>query len=54
MVSRSDSTLRGHFPLEIEALSAGLDQAFDACLIIPFFLEGGRYTLQNIHYVAHG
>jgi uncharacterized protein YgbK (DUF1537 family) len=52
IISRSDSTLRGHFPIEIEALSTGLNQTFDACLIIPFFLEGGRFTLQNVHYVA--
>ncbi len=52
-ISRSDSTLRGHFPLEIEALAEGLSEEFDACLIIPFFLEGGRFTIDNIHYVAH-
>src|SRR5690606_17841785 len=26
----------------------------DATLLIPFFLEGGRYTLNNVHYVAEG
>ncbi len=54
VVSRSDSTLRGHFPSEVEALAQALDIEFDAWLIIPFFLEGGRYTLNNIHYVAEG
>lgn len=54
VVSRSDSTLRGHFPGEVEALAEALGQGFDAWLIIPFFLEGGRYTINDIHYVAEG
>ncbi len=53
-ISRSNSTLRGHFPLEIEALAEGMGEEFDACLVIPFFLEGGRFTIHNMHYVAHG
>jgi uncharacterized protein YgbK (DUF1537 family) len=51
IVSRSDSTLRGHFPLEIEALEAGLDTQFDAWLICPFFEAGGRVTIDNVHYL---
>lgn len=51
-VSRSDSTLRGHFPGEVAALADGLGQKIDGWLLIPFFLEGGRYTLDNTHYVA--
>ena len=54
VVSRSDSTLRGHFPGEVEALAEALGRRFDAWLIIPFFLEGGRYTINDIHYVAEG
>ena len=54
VVSRSDSTLRGHFPGEVKALADALKQDFDAWLIIPFFLEGGRYTIDDIHYVADG
>ncbi len=54
VVSRSDSTLRGHFPGEVDALANALDQTFDGWLIIPFFLEGGRYTIGNVHYVAEG
>jgi len=54
VVSRSDSTLRGHFPGEIRALAQALQQQFDAWLIIPFFLEGGRYTIHDVHYVAEG
>ncbi len=54
VVSRSDSTLRGHFPGEVEALAAALETDFDATLLIPFFLEGGRYTIHDVHYVAEG
>jgi uncharacterized protein YgbK (DUF1537 family) len=54
VVSRSDSTLRGHFPGEVSALAKALEQDFDAWLIIPFFLEGGRYTINDVHYVAEG
>jgi uncharacterized protein YgbK (DUF1537 family) len=52
VVSRSDSTLRGHFPGEVRALAGALGEGFDAWLIIPFFLEGGRYTIGDVHYVA--
>jgi uncharacterized protein YgbK (DUF1537 family) len=51
VVSRSDSTLRGHFPGEVEALSNALSTDFDAWIIAPFFQEGGRYTIDDIHYV---
>lgn len=54
VVSRSDSTLRGHFPAEVDALAVALDMADAPMLIIPFFLEGGRYTLDDVHYVAEG
>ncbi len=53
VVSRSDSTLRGHFPGEVETLAEALGQDL-AWLVIPFFLEGGRYTVNDIHYVAEG
>ncbi|MCL6629535.1 MAG: hypothetical protein K6U00_08040, partial [Armatimonadetes bacterium] len=54
IVSRSDSTLRGHFPEEAQALADGLGSEFDAWLLIPFFLEGGRFTINDVHYVAEG
>lgn len=54
VVSRSDSTLRGHFPEEVEALAAALSGRFDGWIIHPFFLEGGRYTIGDIHYVDQG
>jgi uncharacterized protein YgbK (DUF1537 family) len=54
VVSRSDSTLRGHFPGEVDALATALGEALDAWLLVPFFLEGGRYTIDDTHYVAEG
>ncbi|KAF2732662.1 hypothetical protein EJ04DRAFT_513722 [Polyplosphaeria fusca] len=51
IVLRGDSTLRGHFPLEPEAAEEVLGQA-DAWILAPFFLQGGRYTINDVHYVA--
>lgn len=51
VISRSDSTLRGHFPAEVDALLDGLKMEKAVWLLIPFFEEGGRYTINNIHYV---
>ncbi len=55
LVSRGDSTLRGHYPLETETLCRTLEgegsRPFDGEILLPFFQEGGRYTLENIHYV---
>ncbi|KAH7394293.1 hypothetical protein BKA66DRAFT_455958 [Pyrenochaeta sp. MPI-SDFR-AT-0127] len=53
VVLRGDSTLRGHFPLEPEAVEAVLGDS-DAWILAPFFLQGGRYTIDNVHYVAEG
>jgi uncharacterized protein YgbK (DUF1537 family) len=58
VISRSDSTLRGHYPLETEALKNAIEAetqfSFDGEIICPFFLEGGRYTAEDIHYVRIG
>ncbi|KAL1887948.1 hypothetical protein Sste5346_009893 [Sporothrix stenoceras] len=51
VVLRGDSTLRGHFPLEPEAVESVLGAA-DAWVLCPFFLQGGRYTIGDVHYVA--
>ena len=53
LVSRSDSTLRGHFPLETNILTETLGP-FDATFVIPFFEAGGRVTLEDVHYVVEG
>jgi uncharacterized protein YgbK (DUF1537 family) len=52
VVSRSDSTLRGHYPGETDALAQAVGMSAAATLIIPYFREGGRYTIHDIHYVA--
>jgi len=51
IISRSDSTLRGHFPAEVDALLDVLDMERAVWLIVPFFEEGGRYTISDTHYV---
>ena len=54
VISRSDSTLRGHFPEEVDALASAMGETGRPYLIIPCFFEGGRYTLEDVHYVAEG
>ena len=54
ILSRGDSTLRGHYPGEVDALDQGLGGGFDARIFVPFFLEGGRYTINDVHYVSDG
>lgn len=53
ITSRSDSTLRGHYPLETDTLAAELGP-FDAMFLVPYFEAGGRYTIEDTHYVADG
>lgn len=58
LISRSDSTLRGHFPLETETLKNVLEEktgtVYDGEIFLPFFPEGGRFTIDNVHYVRQG
>jgi len=54
VISRSDSTLRGHFPVETDALATALGVSFDGTLLIPAFFDGGRFTIDDVHYVAEG
>jgi uncharacterized protein YgbK (DUF1537 family) len=49
-VSRSDSTLRGHYPVETDVMNAVLGP-FDATLLTPGFFEGGRITRDSTHYL---
>ena len=57
-ISRSDSTLRGHFPLETRLLRENYEKntgkTIDGEILCPFFKEGGRYTIDNVHYVKYG
>lgn len=51
LVSRSDSTLRGHYPVETDIIAEELGP-FDAHFIVPAFFEGGRITVDSIHYLV--
>ena len=57
-ISRSDSTLRGHYPLETEILKANYEKntgkTIDGEILCPFFKEGGRFTIDDVHYVKYG
>jgi uncharacterized protein YgbK (DUF1537 family) len=50
LVSRSDSTLRGHYPVETDVIAEELGP-FDAHFLVPAFFEGGRITRDSIHYL---
>lgn len=58
IVSRGDSTLRGHYPLETELLRQVAEQTgeirIDGEILCPYFKEGGRFTLGGVHYVKYG
>lgn len=49
-VSRSDSTLRGHYPVETDVISEELGP-FDAHFLVPAFFEGARTTRDSVHYL---
>ena len=55
LVSRSDSTLRGHVIAEPTALADVLARhgvAVDGFLLAPAMLEAGRYTEDDLHYAV--
>lgn len=58
LISRGDSTLRGHYPLETQTLRQELEKCegipVDGEILCPFFPEGGRVTMGNVHYVREG
>jgi uncharacterized protein YgbK (DUF1537 family) len=54
VASRSDSTLRGHYPLETDVLAAELAAAgrpVDGVVIVPAFVEPGRVTVGSVHWM---
>ena len=57
-VSRSDSTLRGHYPLEPDVIAATLKavtgQSTDGVVIVPAFPDAGRITVGDVHYMRNG
>jgi uncharacterized protein YgbK (DUF1537 family) len=58
LVSRSDSTLRGHLMAEVGALQAARREVtgtgFDGVLLVPAFIEAGRLTAADIHWARAG
>ena len=50
IVSRSDSTLRGHYPIETDVIAEELG-GVDAHFLVPAFFEGGRITIDSVHYL---
>ena len=56
VVSRSDSTLRGHFPLETELMAEELAGVtpIAGTVLVPAFIEGGRVTQGGVHYLIEG
>jgi uncharacterized protein YgbK (DUF1537 family) len=58
VVSRSDSTLRGHVVAEIGAIDAARRRVsgsgFDGVLLIPAYFEAGRFTAGDIHWAYVG
>ena len=54
-VSRSDSTLRGHYPLEPDTIAATVAAATgevtDGVVIVPAFPDAGRVTIGGVHYM---
>lgn len=58
IINRGDSTLRGHYPLETDVVRDEIEKltgkAVDGEIICPYFNEGGRYTIDDVHYVRMG
>ncbi|MET4135013.1 four-carbon acid sugar kinase family protein [Pseudarthrobacter sp. PvP090] len=54
-VSRSDSTLRGHYPLEPDTIAATVaavsGEATDGVVIVPAFPDAGRVTIGGVHFM---
>jgi uncharacterized protein YgbK (DUF1537 family) len=54
VVSRSDSTLRGHVIAEVRALDAVrrevTGRGFDGVMMVPAYFEAGRFTAGNVHW----
>lgn len=53
LIARGDSTLRGHYPVETDALAAvAREEAapYDALLMAPAYFAAGRVTADDVHY----
>jgi len=57
IITRSDSTLRGHYPLETDVLVERAQQEgrpYSALLFAPAYIAAGRVTATDVHYVQEG
>lgn len=58
VVSRSDSCLRGHFPLETDVMREVLERngirPAAKTVFCPAFIEAGRVTIDGVHYMREG
>lgn len=53
--ARGDSTLRGHFPLEVDVISAQVSSIGVSAPIIvlaPAYIDAGRVTLDGVHWIV--
>jgi uncharacterized protein YgbK (DUF1537 family) len=57
IASRSDSTLRGYFPLETNVLAeelAARGTVVDGVVVCPAYVEPGRVTVDSVHWARIG
>jgi uncharacterized protein YgbK (DUF1537 family) len=57
LVSRCDSTLRGHYPLETDVHQAAAEARgapYHAVLFSPAYLAAGRITVNDVHWTRRG
>lgn len=56
-VSRSDSTLRGHYPLETDVIADTMtslgERPIDGVVFVPAFPDAGRITIGGEHYLLN-
>lgn len=57
-ISRSDSCLRGHFPLETDVMADVINEnnipLWSKKVFCPAFIEAGRFTIEGVHYMKDG
>ncbi|WP_440895102.1 four-carbon acid sugar kinase family protein [Amphibacillus sp. Q70] len=51
LISRSDSTLRQHYPIESNTINEYASQPYECEIIIPSLTSAGRVTINDIHYI---
>jgi uncharacterized protein YgbK (DUF1537 family) len=55
IASRSDSTLRGHYPLETDVIATALTEhtghVIDGVVIVPAYLDADRLTVGSVHWM---